>query len=157
MHISYEETLQLKLKWLNELLNTIPNHSIQSSITPAPKQFHYRNNVQVHINKYMQRGFFSPMTYRTIAFPESGCQIFNQKIFDANFPEPLKLERCVRSRIDENTDTAKIWALYSKEDKTDTFDYHIKYPKNSLTKVTLPNLNFFQVNTSFYTIMVREN
>ena len=155
-HLSYQDTLALKLAWLNELLYTIPEHNIKTIITESPKQFHYRNNVQVHINKYMERGFFSPMTYRTIAFPKSGCHIFDQNLFDTNFPDELKLERCVRSRIDENTSNAKIWALYSQADKTDNFTYTIQYPKNTATNIHLPNLSFFQVNTSFIPIWLEK-
>jgi len=174
LHLSYEDTLAYKKKWLESQLNHNKIKYDTIDIIEAPKKYHYRNHVQVHINKFKDRGFFSPGSYRTVKFPENkniefdecdsgdnhhhthqinrGCLIFDQKLFDDNFPKELELERCVRSRIDVLTNKVKHWSLYSKKDKADFFDYTIEFPKNSTTTITIPNDAFYQVNSLFLPI-----
>lgn len=148
LNLSYEDTLDQKLKWLRARLD---HHRVEYpdiEVVASPEKYHYRNNVQVHINKYAERGFYSPFTYRTVAFPEHGCLIFNQRLFDENFPEEHRLVRCVRGRIDNETQTAGIWPLYSPEDKKARFTYTVNWPAGARTEVTIPNTAFFQVNSS---------
>jgi 23S rRNA (uracil1939-C5)-methyltransferase len=149
LNLTYEDTLKVKLGWLEEHLQFNKVTYPEVNINQAPEKFHYRNHVQVHINKYEQRGFYAPMTYRTVPFPDSGCLIFDQKLFDEKFPEPLKLERCVRSRIDQATKNINYHSLNTPEDKADLFTYTVAYPQASQTKVQFANPGFFQVNTQF--------
>lgn len=146
-HLSYSDTLEYKKKWLQIQLerNHVKIPEIETVTSESETQ--YRNNVQVHINKYEQRGFYAPYTYRTVQFPEHGCRIFNQKAFDETFPEKLKLDRVVRSRYDHITGYTGHWSLNTKEDKAAKFTYHIQYPHDAITAVTIPNTAFFQVNT----------
>lgn len=148
LHMSYEKTIEFKKKWLSVQLqrNHVEFPDIQ--VIESPRKKHYRNHVQIHINKFAQRGFYAPYSYTTKPFPESGCLLFDQRAVDENFPEEIKLERCVRARIDYLEDNTRVWSLYSKEEKNDSFTYHINYPEQSRTSVSILNRSFFQTNTS---------
>ena len=150
-HLSQGETLEIKKRWLEEkLIHANLDHEL-IEIVESPKKTRYRNHVQVHINKHRHRGFYAPFSYRTVQFPEEGCLLFEQDLFDQDFPEGLELERCIRSRIDYVDNEINHWSLYSKEDKESRFTYTIEYPrgeKEIVTKVTIPNTAFFQINTS---------
>ncbi len=149
LHLPYEKTLDYKNEWLKTQLQRagvpeIPETKIHSS----PRTTFYRNHVQVHINKWKERGFYAPYSYRTQPFPQEGCLLFDQALMDANFPRELELERCVRSRIDSNAKKAGVWSLHSPEDKKARFEYMVEYPPGSSTKVNFENPGFFQTNLS---------
>ncbi|MDH5719319.1 MAG: hypothetical protein OEZ13_01740 [Spirochaetia bacterium] len=152
LHLSYEKTLEYKNKWLLSQFQREKVISPEAEIIYSPQKFHYRNHVQVHINKYKERGFYAPASYRTTPFPEEGCLIFEQKFFDKDFPEELELERCVRYRFDYVTEKTGIWSLNSPEDKKAEFTYTIEYPENSITSVKIPNAAFFQINSRFVSV-----
>ena len=146
-HLEYVDTLKQKLKWLKSHLehNKIEHSEIETVASPSID--HYRNHVQVHINKHKERGFYAPFSYRTIQFPEHGCLLFDQKKFDEFFPKEIELERCVRSRVNYQQDTIGHWSLYSAEDKASKFTYSIDFPPGERVQVTIPNTAFFQVNS----------
>lgn len=152
MHLPYEKTLKFKKQWAITHFNRekIENKKFIDSmeLIPSKKIFEYRNHVQVHINKYKERGFYAPYSYRTKKFPSHGCHLFDQKAFDESFPENLELERVIRSRIDYIDHHINYHSLNSLEDKSAKFTYTIEYPENSKTKITFSNPSFFQVNTS---------
>jgi len=147
LHLSYENTISYKHKWLlNHLKRNKVTDFPDMEISPSPDTRNYRNHAQIHINKKMERGLFAPNSYRTTPFPPEKCILFNQKLFDENFPEELKLVRCVRTRIDQFSGKCKIWELNSPADKKAEFTYNISYPPETITSVTIPNNSFFQVN-----------
>lgn len=150
LHLSYEEGITYKEKWLLQLL-AHKNITAQKNIRLLPsKLYHYRDHVQVHINKYKQRGFYAPFSYRTQSFPKNGCLLFDQKSFDDTFPQNLELVRCVRSRLnlDEKNIAQKVntFELNSPEEKKSEFCYRVDFPPHSSTKISLPVTAFFQVN-----------
>lgn len=147
MHLPYPQTLNYKRRWLETQLSRAGVEGFPEIETHAsPKTTHYRNHVQVHINKEEQRGFYAPYSYRTHPFPEGGCLLFEQHLMDQNFPEELKLERCVRSRLDSHTQSAGVWSLHSKEDKGARFQYSVAYPPGSTTTIQFKSTGFFQTN-----------
>jgi len=156
LHMSYEKTLFFKKNWLTVQLQRNHVDPPEIQVIESPRKINYRNHVQIHINKYEKRGFYAPYSYTTREFPEAGCLLFDQKSVDQKFPQELKLEKCVRSRIDYLKSTVGIWSLYSKEEKNELFTYHIEYPPESLTSVTIPNSSFFQTNTSMIPAWLRE-
>ncbi len=149
LHVDYFQTLQYKMGWFKEHLdyNQIAYPSIQ--LLGSPKTTQYRNNVQIHINKLKQQGFYSPMTYRTVPFPEHGCLLFNQNLSDKHFPAKWSLERCIRTRLDEPSCTVSHWPLNSVEDKKGQFTYNLSLAEEKNIKIHLPNSAFFQVNSTF--------
>jgi 23S rRNA (uracil1939-C5)-methyltransferase len=148
--INYEQQLEYKMSWLNSHFHGAKLKVEDVKTLGSPRQHHYRNHVQIHINKFKERGFYAPGTYRTIPFPpERGCLLFNQGLMDENFPEELELVRCARVRINEIDNKVDISEYNSKEDKILFHDSVITYPEGSLTRVIFPTTAFFQVNTSF--------
>lgn len=149
LHLSYEHSLDYKKKWHRTHLerNKVTATDDEPEIIDSPARFGYRNHVQIHINKFKERGFYAPFSYRTTPFPEKGCLLFAQKESDNNFPQELELERCVRFRYDHISKNSGHWSLYSNEDKTARFSYTIAYPEGSETRVEFPNTAFFQTNT----------
>ncbi|MDH5717410.1 MAG: hypothetical protein OEZ22_07200 [Spirochaetia bacterium] len=156
LHLPYEKTLEYKKNWLNIHFQRekieLPNVEVISLSDP----YHYRNNIQVHINKYAKRGFYAPMSYRTMPFPEKGCLLFDQNIFDKSFPEKLKLERCIRSRIDDFSKTVNYASLNSPEDKNLMFQYNIEFPEKTVSTITIPNTSFFQVNSKILPLWLKK-
>lgn len=150
LHLSYHDGALYKEKWLHQQLshkNIFPKKSWRL----LPKQiYHYRNHVQVHINKHKQRGFYAPFSYRTQEFPQSGCLLFDQQNFDYTFPQELSLVRCVRSRLNLNENNiaqeVSTVELNSAQEKQTEFTYQVHYPLGSCTQVRLPTTAFFQVN-----------
>ncbi len=147
-HLSYEDGLGFKENWLINHLSHQGLELPEIEKVSSPRLQHYRNHVQVHINKHKHRGFYAPFSYRTVQFPEHGCRLFDQQSFDKDFPVELELERCVRSRVDYIDNNIGHWSLYSADDKKAKFTYHIEYPPRQKIAVTIPNAAFFQVNTS---------
>lgn len=159
LHMSYERSLEFKKSWLKTQLER--NHveledPAGIGVIESPRKTSYRNHVQIHINKHAQRGFYAPYSYTTKEFPEHGCLLFDQKLVDEHFPDEIKLERCVRARIDYIGNKTGIWSLYSKEEKSQVFPYPVEYPAGSLTTVTIPNSSFFQTNTSIMPLWLGE-
>jgi len=156
LHMSYENTLFFKKKWLTTQLerNHVPYPEIK--IIESPRKTKYRNHVQIHINKLEQRGFYAPYSYTTRQFPEHGCLLFDQEMVDQNFPVKLKLEKCVRARIDYIDNKSSIWSLHSTEEKNETFTYTVEYPEHSKTFITISNDSFFQTNTSIIPLWLEE-
>ena len=152
LHLDYHTTLQYKLAWLKQHLGTYQIQYPEVEVIPAPKTTHYRNHVQIHINKFKQRGFYSPMTYRVEPFPSKGCLLFDSKLADAHFPSKWELERCMRIRIDENTHHIGLWPLYASEDKNGFFTYSLSLKDKVHVKISIPNYVFFQINSSFIPI-----
>lgn len=148
LHLDYEKTLTYKKKWLLLSLKGQKIDFENVKIISSPQEFYYRNHVQVHINLAGQKGFYAPYSYRVAPFPETGCLLFYQKLFEEKYPEIDKKVRCVRSRIDLQTKNVLTVPLYSPQDKNSTFTYHVAYPKSSVTSITIPNTAFFQVNLS---------
>ncbi len=152
LHLDYEKTLKVKARWAAiHFQREKLSHPVAVSdlaIIPSPRKFHYRNHVQVHINKNKERGFYAPYSYRTIPFPAHGCQLFEQDKFDQGFPAKLELERVVRSRLDYPDGSINHHSLNTPEDKADFFTYSISYPEGSSTSIRIPNPGFFQVNSS---------
>jgi len=158
LHIDYSEGVKFKKKWLQ-------NHFIRDKIDygfdrlkvfESPKKIHYRNHVQLHINKRKERGFYSPGTYTTVKFPQDGCYLFDQKVVDDSFPADLELVRCVRCRIDDHSNTSKIVELNSHQDKSQMFSVTVNYPKNNPVSITFPMTAFFQTNTSILPIWLEK-
>ena len=156
LHMSYENSLEFKTKWIyTQLERNRVNHP-EIKVIPSPRITKYRNHVQIHVNKHAQRGFYAPYSYTTKAFPQEGCLLFDQALVDQNFPEELRLEKCIRARIDYIQNKTGIWSLYSPDDKKGNFTYKIDYPKNSTTDVCIPNSTFFQTNTSIIPLWLEE-
>ncbi|MCS6985168.1 MAG: hypothetical protein NZM25_08625 [Leptospiraceae bacterium] len=146
LHLPYEETLNYKIKWLALQLAREKISWDKIRVVPSPKIHHYRNHVQVHINAAGQKGFYAPFSYRVMPFPAKGCLLFDQELWEKNFPPQYEKVRCVRSRIDFLERQVLTVPLYSAEDKKATFTYHVGFPQDTITKVTLPNTAFFQIN-----------
>lgn len=146
-HLSYEDTLDWKRKWMHNHLRRNQLTFEDIVVHGSPKTSGYRNHVQIHINKYKDRGFYAPYSYTTVKFPEHGCRLFEQKESDEHFPEELELERVVRIRLDEDS-PAKFTSLHTKEDKEEKYTYTVNYPENTKTRVTITNTAFFQVNST---------
>ena len=148
--IDYERQLKYKQSWLNSHFRGAKLEVKEVNVLGSPKQHHYRNHVQIHINKYKERGFFAPGTYRTIPFPaEKGCLLFDQPLMDDNFPEELELVRCARVRINELDNNAEVTEYNSNADKSALHTSAIAFPAGSTTRVTFPTTTFFQVNSAF--------
>ena len=156
LHMSYENSLALKKKWLMTQLERNHIAAPDINVVESPRKTHYRNHVQIHINKHGERGFYAPYSYTTRAFPDKGCLLFHQDWVDAIFPEELQIERCVRARIDYVSPNTSVWSLYSREEKSSTFTYSVEYPEGSITRVTIPNSAFFQTNTSIIPLWLSE-
>ena len=152
LHLEYRTTLGYKLEWLKQHLGTYQIQHPEVDVISAPKTTHYRNHVQIHINKFKQRGFYSPMTYRVEPFPKKGCLLFDSKLADAHFPSKWELERCMRIRIDENTNHIGLWPLYASEDKNGLFTYSLSLTDKLHVRILIPNHVFFQINSSFIPI-----
>ena len=149
LHLSYEKTLEFKKRWF---LNQIRPYSIDLPAirtVKSPNIYEYRNHVQVHINKFKKRGFYSPFTYRVVPFPKEGCRLFPQKVLDENFPQELELERCVRVRINDVSNETLVTSLNSKEDKSADFTYRVLFPESTQTQISILNTTFFQINSDF--------
>jgi len=145
-HISYQDSLDVKRGWLQNHLRREKISHENIEIVPSPVTEQYRNHVQIHINKYRQRGFYAPFSYTTVPFPEEGCRLYPQKQADALFPEELSLERVVRIRHDARSGNFQFTAFNSPGDKTVRFAYHIEYPPGTVTTIEQSNTAFFQVN-----------
>lgn len=156
LHMSYDDSLVFKKKWLATQLGRSHVPCPDIKIIESPRKTKYRNHVQIHINKHAERGFYAPYSYTTKAFPHEGCLLFDQKQVDQNFPDELKLEKCVRARIDYIKNKTGIWSLYSKEEKNEIFSYTVEYPLSGDTKISIPNSSFFQTNTSIIPLWLGE-
>ena len=156
LQMSYEDSIDFKKKWLKTQLERSHVNFGEIKVIESPRKTKYRNHVQIHINKHAQRGFYAPYSYTTRAFPQQGCLLFDQALVDQNFPDDIKLERCVRARIDYIKNKTGIWSLYSKDEKNQIFPYTVEYPENSSTTVNIPNSSFFQTNTSIIPLWLGE-
>lgn len=150
LHLSYERGASYKESWLLQQLQyrNIYAHKFRRLL--PTNLYRYRNHVQVHINKYKERGFYAPFSYRVQKLPRNGCLLFDADSFHKNFPSALELVRCVRSRLDLNAHNRahviKTWELNSEQEKSSSFSYQVAYPQGTQTNVTLPTTAFFQVN-----------
>lgn len=146
-HMSYERSLQYKLDWLNNQLRhhkvNVPGISLDRA--PEAELFHYRNHVQVHINKFGTYGFYEPLSYRTRAFPDHGCLIFNEKAIRGEFPRyPVEVRA---ARIRQNSNGRPVFTvLNAKDEATARIRYDIDWPRGGATQIEFPVTQFFQVN-----------
>jgi len=146
-HMDYDDTLGYKKEWL---LNQIRHHKVETpepTLDRAPDHelMHYRNHIQVHINKFGVYGFYEPMSYRTRAFPEHGCLIFDEKSLRDKFPTfPVEVRA---SRIRLNTDGAAVFTELNAKIEADTrMTYSVSWPPGQTTEIEFPVPQFFQVN-----------
>lgn len=146
-HMAYEATLEYKRAWLLAQLarNGMPHFNVEFEALPENARRHYRNHVQVHLNKFGVYGFYEPLSYRTRAFPEHGCLIFAEKELRAKFPRfPVEV-RAVRIRL--NTDGDAVFsALNSAEEKAQRARYTVAWPPRRKVTVEFPVTCFFQAN-----------
>lgn len=146
-HMSYADSLRYKEEWLQNQLrqHKVEVPGISRDETPENELTHYRNHVQVHINKFGVYGFYEPMSYRTRAFPEHGCLIFDEKSLRASFPEfPVAVRT---ARIRRNTDGAAVFTeINSKAEAATNMRYTVAWPEGKATEIEFPVTQFFQVN-----------
>lgn len=146
-HMPYPRTVQYKHEWLN---NQLRHHKVDVpgiDVDEAPESdlLHYRNHVQVHINKFGTYGFYEPLSYRTRAFPDHGCLIFNEKAIRGEFPKyPVEVRA---ARIRQNSDGHAVFTvLNAKDEVTKRIKYHVAWPQGAVTNIDIPVTQFFQVN-----------
>ncbi len=146
-HMPYETTLRYKEEWLISQLtrNKVEVDAPQFHDLPEKARLHYRNHVQVHINKFGTYGFYEPMSYRTRAFPNHGCLIFDEKSLRGHFPAfPVEVRA---ARIRQNIDGKAVFTvLNSKEEKAALARYTIAWPELRKIDIDFPVTNFFQAN-----------
>ncbi|GAB4441996.1 MAG: hypothetical protein OHK0011_24410 [Turneriella sp.] len=146
-HMSYERTLYYKEAWLQSQLerNKVEVSALEFHSLPEETRWHYRNHVQVHINKSGTYGFYEPISYRTRAFPEHGCLIFNEKSLRASFPRYAVEVRAARIRrnVDGN---AVFTVLNAKEESQTLARYSIAWPPGRMIDIDFPINAFFQAN-----------
>jgi 23S rRNA (uracil1939-C5)-methyltransferase len=146
-HMSYEQTLAYKEEWLRAQLvrNKVEVPAMEFRSLPKDARVHYRNHVQVHINKFGTYGFYEPMSYRTRAFPEHGCLIFDEKSLRQSFPAfPVEVRA---ARIRQNTDGKAVYTvLNSKEEQSVSARYSIEWPEARKIDIDFPVTSFFQAN-----------
>lgn len=146
-HMSYPQTLQYKTEWLkNQLVrNKVEVSAMEFHSLPEEARRHYRNHAQVHINKYGTYGFYEPVSYRTRAFPEHGCLIFDEKSLRAKFPQYPVEVRAARIRL--NTDGHAVFTvLNSKEELKTVARYTVSWPEGRTIDIEFPVTGFFQAN-----------
>lgn len=146
-HMGYTRTLYYKQNWLSSQLerNRVQVAAMEFHSLPGETRAHYRNHVQVHINKFGTYGFYEPLSYRTRAFPEHGCLIFDEKEIRQKFP-PYPVEiRAARIRI--NTEGETVFSvLNSKEESQAVARYSIAWPVGREIRIQFPVTSFFQAN-----------
>lgn len=146
-HMSYERTLYYKRTWLESQLlrNKVKVAAMEFHSLPEFTRWHYRNHVQVHINKFGTYGFYEPISYRVRAFPELGCLIFDEKSLRNKFPHYPVNVRAARIRL--NTDGAVVFSvLNSKEESQCIARYSIAWPEGREIDIYFPVTAFFQAN-----------
>lgn len=146
-HMAYQQTLEYKREWLLAQLarNGLQDFPVEFVSLPENTRWHYRNHVQVHINKWGVYGFYEPFSYRTRAFPEHGCLIFTERELRARFPRFSREVRAVRIRLDTDGE-AVFSALNSQEEKTHRARYTVPWPPERTITVEFPVTCFFQAN-----------
>ncbi|HRP68107.1 MAG TPA: hypothetical protein PLY93_01065 [Turneriella sp.] len=146
-HVTYETSLRYKTEWLKTQLthHKIPTDFLAVDYTDASERVHYRNHIQVHINKFGVYGFYEPLSYHTRAFPEHGCLIFDEKSIRGEFPKfPLEVRT---ARIRQNIDGRSVFTVFnSKEERSTTMRYTIAWPPHTHTHIDFPVTQFFQVH-----------
>lgn len=146
-HMGYTQTLHYKEEWLRTQLqrNKVEVAAMEFHCLPENTRRHYRNHVQVHINKAGTYGFYEPISYRTRAFPEHGCLIFDEKSLRADFPKfPVEV-RGARIRI--NTDGRAVFTeLNSREEQNTMARYTVAWPAGRTVDIEFPVTGFFQAN-----------
>lgn len=146
-HMSYGQTLVYKGEWLkNQLVrNKVEVSAIEFQSLPENTRRHYRNHVQVHINKFGTYGFYEPVSYRTRAFPDHGCLIFDEKSVRAQFPQYPVEVRAARIRL--NTDGHAVFTvLNSKDEHNALARYSVSWPEGRTIDIEFPVTGFFQAN-----------
>ncbi len=146
-HMNYERTLCYKELWLRSQLerNKVEVSAVKFHSLPEETRWHYRNHVQVHINKFGVYGFYEPVSYRTRAFPEHGCLIFDEKSLRKKFPRYPVEVRAARVRL--NTDGAVVFSvLNSKEEEKIMARYSVAWPTGRMISIFFPVTCFFQAN-----------
>ncbi|MBS0617177.1 MAG: class I SAM-dependent RNA methyltransferase [Spirochaetes bacterium] len=146
-HMSYETTTAYKTGWLRTQLErskvTAPEIVVEQ--LPDAALWHYRNHVQIHINKYGTYGFYEPLSYRTRAFPEHGCLIFREKDLRGKLPKYSVAVRAARIRMD--TSGAAVFTELNSKNEADTLaKYTVAWPPGQTTEIEFPVTSFFQVN-----------
>lgn len=146
-HMSYEQTLVYKEAWLKSQLerNKVEVAAMEFHSLPEETRRHYRNHAQVHINKFGTYGFYEPVSYRTRAFPDHGCLIFDEKSLRDRFPQYPVEVRAARIRL--NTDgNAVFTVLNSKEEARTLARYTVSWPEGRKIEIEFPVTGFFQAN-----------
>lgn len=154
-HLTYENGVEYKKKWLETHFTRekLPTPGIE--IIYSPETIGYRNHVQVHQNKYEEKGFYMPYSYKTKPFPDHGCRLFPEAEQREKFPLQFSKEKVVRIRFDHETGLYQHSAFNSPSDKNSVFTYTFSYPNENRWKITIPNTVFFQVNTKFIPVWLR--
>lgn len=146
-HMSYADSLKYKEEWLQNQLrqHKVEVPAISRDEIPENELKYYRNHVQVHINKFGVYGFYEPISYRTRAFPEHGCLIFDEKSLRDRFPEfPVEVRT---ARIRRNTDGQAVFTIINSKTEPETnMRYSVAWPPGSSTEIEFPVTQFFQVN-----------
>lgn len=146
-HMSYEKTLEFKQGWLVSQLerNKVDAGAMEFHSLPTVTRWHYRNHVQVHINKHGTYGFYEPLSYRTRAFPDHGCLIFEEKKLRDRFPRfPVEV-RAARVRL--NTDGAAVFTVLNSRQETGSIArYTVAWPAGREINIHFPVTVFFQAN-----------
>ncbi|MBV6492716.1 MAG: putative RNA methyltransferase [Turneriella sp.] len=146
-HLSYKDSLKYKEEWLRTQLthHKIVIDTLDVDYPSETERLHYRNHIQVHINKFGVYGFYEPLSYHTYPFPEHGCLIFDEKSIRKKFPKFPVAVRAVRIR--QNSDKTTIFTvLNSKDERNTKMRYTVNWPPNSKTHIDFLVTQFFQVN-----------
>lgn len=145
--LSYQDTIAAKLGWLKGQLvsQKVIFENIETFALAETEIDHYRNHVQVHINKFGTYGFYEPFSYRTRAFPDHGCLIFAEKKIREKFPNYPVEVRASRIRINLEGE-AWFTVLNDKKEAETHASFSIEWPKGQWVKIDFPMPQFFQVN-----------
>lgn len=146
-HMDYERTLYYKESWLRTQLerNKVEVPAVEFHSLPEEIRWHYRNHVQVHVNKFGTYGFYEPLSYRTRGFPEHGCLIFDEKSLREKMPRYPQEVRAVRIR--RNIDGNAVFTVLNAKDESRTLArYTVAWPRGRKIDIHFPVNVFFQAN-----------
>lgn len=144
-HILYSAQLEWKKKILIENLERIgglKNFEVQDTL-PSPKEWHYRNKIQLHVDSRGRVGFYRPRSKEVVEFSE--CMIADEAInleLNSRHDEISKRDRGIALRVETGAPFEQINSGQNENLKAKIVEWMKEVPHDTILELYAGAGNF---------------
>lgn len=144
-HILYASQLEWKKKILIESFRRIgglENFEVPDTL-PSPREWHYRNKIQLHVDSRGRVGFYRPRSKEVVEFPE--CMIADEAInleLNSRRDEISKRDRGIALRVENGASFEQINSAQNENLKAKVVEWMKEVPHDTILELYAGAGNF---------------